>query len=100
VLADAGWVIFVSLGPLLGPVTLPADFLALGGRGWVICSGEQGSHKFCRDMNPAWARALRDQCAAAGVPFFMKAMARRAANPIPPDLMTSRCRQFPAVRLP
>jgi protein gp37 len=23
-------------------------------------------------MHPAWARSLRDQCAAAGVPFFFK----------------------------
>jgi len=98
-LADADWTVFVSIAPMLGPVTLPADFLALGERGWVVDSGEQGPHKFCRDMNPAWARALRDQCAAAGVPFFMKQMAPREANPIPPDLMTSRCRQFPAVRL-
>lgn len=37
---------------------------------WVICGGESGPG--ARPMNPAWARALRDQCAAAGVPFFFK----------------------------
>ncbi len=41
-------------------------------------------------MDPAWERALRDQCAVAAVPFFMKQMTRKA--PIPDDLMV---RQFP-----
>lgn len=89
-LARGGWVVFVSIAPMIGPVTLPPDFLALKERAWVICSGEQGKHEDCRDMDPAWARALRDQCTAAGVPFFMKQMARKA--PIPPDLLI---RTFP-----
>lgn len=38
--------------------------------GWVICGGESGSK--ARPMHPDWARALRDQCAIAGVPFFFK----------------------------
>lgn len=37
---------------------------------WVIVGGESG-HK-ARPMHPAWARSLRDQCAAAGVPFLFK----------------------------
>ena len=37
---------------------------------WVICGGESGPN--ARPMHPDWARALRDQCAAAGVPFFFK----------------------------
>lgn len=37
---------------------------------WVICGGESGSG--ARAMNPDWARGLRDQCQAAGVPFFFK----------------------------
>jgi protein gp37 len=37
---------------------------------WVICGGESGPN--ARPMNPDWARSLRDQCAAAGVPFFFK----------------------------
>lgn len=36
----------------------------------MICGGESGPH--ARPMHPAWARSLRDQCVAAGVPFFMK----------------------------
>lgn len=37
---------------------------------WVICGGESGPN--ARPMHPDWARSLRDQCAAAGVPFFFK----------------------------
>jgi len=37
---------------------------------WVICGGESGPE--ARPMHPEWARSLRDQCAAAGVPFFFK----------------------------
>lgn len=37
---------------------------------WVICGGESGPN--ARAMHPDWARELRDQCAAAGVPFFFK----------------------------
>ena len=38
--------------------------------GWVIVGGESGSK--ARPMHPDWARKLRDQCVAAGVPFFFK----------------------------
>jgi protein gp37 len=89
-LADGGWFIFVSIAPMLAPVRLPAEFLALGQRTWVIVAGEQGPHARCRDMDPMWARVVRDQCAEAGIPFFMKQMAKGA--PIPPDL---QIRQFP-----
>jgi protein gp37 len=37
---------------------------------WVICGGESGHG--ARPMHPDWARGLRDQCVAAGVPFFFK----------------------------
>lgn len=37
---------------------------------WVIAGGESGPH--ARPMHPDWARSLRDQCAAAGVPFHFK----------------------------
>lgn len=77
---------FLSLEPLLGP--LPA--LNLEGIHWVIVGGESGPG--ARPMHPDWARDLRDQCQAAGVPFFMKQMARKA--PIPDDLMV---REFPSV---
>jgi protein gp37 len=37
---------------------------------WVIVGGESG--RGARPMHPGWARSLRDQCQAAGVPFFFK----------------------------
>lgn len=37
---------------------------------WVVCGGESGPH--ARPMHPSWARSLRDQCKAAGVPFHFK----------------------------
>lgn len=37
---------------------------------WVIGGGESGAK--ARPMHPAWARSLRDQCKAAGVPFHFK----------------------------
>jgi protein gp37 len=91
-LAQRGWFVFVSIAPMLGPVTLPDDFLGLAR--WVICSGEQGPREHVRYMPPSWARAVRDQCIDADVPFFMKQMSGK--RPIPPDLQ--KFRQFPQVR--
>jgi protein gp37 len=92
--AHAGFTVFVSLAPLLEPITLPPPFLALGDRAWVIVNGmEKCSHKRSRDTHPDWMRALRDQCAAAGVPFFVKGMSFN--DPIPFDLLI---REFPPRR--
>lgn len=85
------WTVFVSLAPLLGPIKLPPDFLALGNRGWVIVNGEYGPRY--RPMDVEWARALRQQCANARVPFLFYDMAGK--KPVPPDLFI--CRQFPTV---
>jgi protein gp37 len=83
---------FVSVEPMLGPVDLTriiydrqtvidslkglhgwplphADGPKLD---WVICGGETGPG--ARPMHPDWVRSLRDQCVAAGVPFFLKQM--------------------------
>ena len=38
--------------------------------GWVIAGGESGHG--ARPMSPDWARVLRDQCQAAGVPYLFK----------------------------
>lgn len=68
---------FVSAEPLLGPLDIslwmvsgydepPYDDVI----DWVICGGESGPG--ARSMHPDWARSLRDQCQAAGVPFLMK----------------------------
>jgi len=37
---------------------------------WIICGGETGPG--ARPMHPDWPRKLRDDCVAAGVPFFFK----------------------------
>jgi protein gp37 len=57
---------FLSLEPLLGP--LPS--LDLDGIDWVIVGGESGPH--ARPMEVEWVRDIRDDCRAAGVPFFFK----------------------------
>lgn len=67
---------FLSMEPLLGPVRLwgndrnPAPRTRVSGIDWVIVGGESG--RGARPMHPAWARSLRDQCQAAGVPFLFK----------------------------
>lgn len=37
---------------------------------WVVVGGESGPG--ARPMHPDWARSLRDQCEAAGIPFLFK----------------------------
>ena len=57
---------FLSIEPLLedlGPIDLR-------GISWVIVGGESGPG--ARPMRYEWAASLRDQCAAAQVPFFFK----------------------------
>ena len=64
---------FLSCEPLLGPLELD-----LGGVGWVIAGGESGPR--ARPMRPEWARGVRDQCLAAGVPFFFKQWGEHGAD--------------------
>ena len=73
---------FVSIEPMLGPVDL--HNLGWGPHGgavawqnkegrkldWVIIGGESGPG--ARPMQADWARSVRDQCQAAGVPFLFK----------------------------
>jgi protein gp37 len=56
---------FLSVEPLLGPVSLDLD-----GIHWVIAGGESGHRS--RPMNSEWVESLRDQCQKAGVAFFFK----------------------------
>lgn len=48
----------------------PGAFLKSRGIDWIVVGGESG--KGARPLHPAWVRALRDQCKAAGVPFLFK----------------------------
>ncbi|BDU72935.1 DUF5131 family protein [Mesoterricola silvestris] len=86
-LAAVRW---LSCEPLLGPVDLSREILSdrCGGSypfpflpedcrthridqlDWVVVGGESGPG--ARPMHPDWARGLRDQCSAAGVPFLFK----------------------------
>ena len=73
---------FLSVEPMLGAIDLswiPVGPQPIPGEGvyfrnhycdWVIVGGESGPK--ARPMHPDWARSLRDQCEAAGVPFFFK----------------------------
>lgn len=52
---------------------VPNHFQDRSGRttiSWVVCGGESGPK--ARPMHPDWVRSIRDQCVAAGVPFFFK----------------------------
>jgi protein gp37 len=84
----------VSIEPCLGPIEMGMDGLNLeeqfwhatdcpgccefacggtqivGDLHWIIVGGETGPQ--ARPMHPAWVRGVRDQCAAAGVPFYFK----------------------------
>lgn len=67
---------FVSAEPLLGPIAMRAALLVgayfepTEGIGWVIAGGESGPG--ARPCKLGWLRSLRDQCADADVPFFVK----------------------------
>ena len=105
---------FVSAEPLLGPVDLTRiDGAALdpeakgihlnaltGGcetetpwhLNWVIAGGESGPG--ARPMHQDWARSIRDQCQAAGVPFFFKQWGEWAAMSQMPDGETPGCSDY------
>lgn len=85
---------FLSVEPMLGPVNLRcASRLTerneqpqprwIEQLDWVICGGESGAG--ARPFDLAWARALRDQCAAAKVTYFFK---QAGSNPQIEDLLT------------
>lgn len=89
-LATPAAVRFLSMEPLLGPVDLTDIVMRHSGGtedhfsavydpddeeggtylDWVIVGGESGPH--ARPMHFDWVRSLRDQCAAARVPFLFK----------------------------
>ncbi|MFN4283472.1 MAG: phage Gp37/Gp68 family protein [Alphaproteobacteria bacterium] len=81
---------FISYEPALGPVSVwhPAIARKAGaaadaaGIDWIIAGGESG--KDARPAHPDWFRTARDQCAAAGVPFFFKQWGEFSPQPCGP----------------
>lgn len=106
-LATPAAVRFLSIEPMLGAIRLGSwlqrspsaafvagkvtatmpDWTRIGSTSidWVICGGESGPH--ARPMHPHWALDLRDQCAAAGVPFMFKQWGE--FGPTPDDWLLS-----------
>lgn len=60
---------FLSYEPALGPIG-NLDLGRVGAPDWVIVGGESGPR--ARPMDSAWARDVRDQCAAARVAYHFK----------------------------
>lgn len=117
---------FLSCEPLLGPVDLsrwlgiewmdalripgePESFRGEGGWGaemfatlagkrpgigWLICGGESGPGH--RPLELDWARDLRDQCAAAEVPYFFKQVGGRTPKAGGNELDGRTHQEFPA----
>jgi protein gp37 len=92
---------WVSVEPMLGPVDMERPWghgvgdlmvdsaLRTSHLDWVICGGESGPG--ARSFDVEWGRSLRDQCQAAGVPFWMKQLGgwpnrREKLEEIQPDL--------------
>lgn len=73
----------LSCEPLLGPIDLTSDAIEAEMRDtlpdamidWVITGGESG--KGARPCNVEWIRSIKDQCAAANVPCFVKQLGKR-----------------------
>lgn len=56
--------------PNCGATEYDIDAVECGTIDWIIAGGESGPK--ARPMHPDWVRSIRDQCVAAGVPFFFK----------------------------
>lgn len=90
---------WLSCEPLLGPVDLSFNVQfehsdnegfgveSIKGIDWIVVGGESG-HK-ARPMHPDWARSLRDQCQAVGVPFLFKQWGEWAPGMNFPDFIPS-----------
>ena len=101
---------FLSCEPMLGSIDLmragatEVDCVAPGeanigafSRGlvdWIIVGGESGPG--ARPMHPDWARSLRNQCQAAGVPFFFKQAVRDGRMVSLPELDGRKWAEMPA----
>lgn len=83
---------FLSCEPLLGPL----DELDLTGIHWVIAGGESGPNY--RPMEVAWARGIRDNCTAAGAPFFFKQWGGRTPKALGRELDGRKWDEMPSTR--
>lgn len=110
---------FVSIEPMLGPVDLTqinlgnnvlinaltgdcTSYHPYGGAktvkdswgklDWVIVGGESGPK--ARPMHPDWVRSLRDQCQAAGVPYFFKQWGEWVHESQAPDILANYNPEF------
>ena len=102
---------FVSVEPMLGSVDIRRYFrgcppgcmkdalcpLECGhkrkiGLDWVICGGESGPG--ARPMHPDWARSLRYQCHAAGVPFLFKQHGEWLHIANSPTISSEDCKKY------
>lgn len=69
---------FASIEPQVEPVDIEAylsknpDLPGSDGLHWIIQGGESGNADAIRPFHTDWARKTRDQCEAAGVPYFFK----------------------------
>lgn len=59
---------------------------------WVICGGESGPN--ARPMHPDWVRSLREQCQAAGVPYFFKQWGEWVHESQAPDILENYNPEF------
>jgi len=69
-LAEAGWIVYCSYEPAIGPLKLPDDFLAFADRVWIIIGGESGPR--ARIYNLKWGENIIQQCQPRGVAVFNK----------------------------
>jgi protein gp37 len=100
----------VSVEPMLGPVNLsrwmPCPCYSSGnatangmhGLDWVIAGGQTGPG--AKPVHPDWMRSLRDRCATAGVPFFLKSMHIDGRIVKMPELDGKVWNEFPRVLAP
>lgn len=74
---SADTVRFLSVEPLWEEVSLAGR---LDGISWVIVGGESRQGGPAKRFDCDWARRLRDECQAAGVPFFVKQLGSNVTN--------------------
>lgn len=88
---------FASYEPALGPVDWTSYLPNLG---WLICGAESGPS--ARPFDDDWAIQARDQCKAAGVPFFWKQRGKQPGARRAPEFGTwpesFQVREYPDFR--